>query len=145
MKSPPACQNPNKGFSDDAVAIAPLASLAQSFSPPPRPTFAPSAAPLRHTPHRIAPVARGAAMASDGEEDRKEKEKDRRKRLAVSPIAKPLAGKKLTKKTLKVVKKGPSLLLLLPASPMYSPRLTQFQWKQFNPVQLLLVIWLSVD
>jgi len=47
-------------------------------------------------------------MASDGEDDRHDKEKDRRKRLAVSPIAKPLAGKKLTKKTLKVVKKAAS-------------------------------------
>lgn len=58
-------------------------------------------------------------MASDGEDDRKEKEKDRRKRLAVSPIAKPLAGKKLTKKTLKVVKKGLSLSLLPPTSSVY--------------------------
>lgn len=58
-------------------------------------------------------------MAGDGEDDRNEIEKDRRKRLAVSPIAKPLAGKKLTKKTLKVVKKGtPSHILshLLPYS-----------------------------
>ncbi|KAG0568041.1 hypothetical protein M758_7G179300 [Ceratodon purpureus] len=47
-------------------------------------------------------------MASDGEDDRHDKDKDRRKRLAVSPIAKPLAGKKLTKKTLKVVKKAAS-------------------------------------
>ncbi len=45
-------------------------------------------------------------MGSDGEDEKKEKERERRKRLAVSPISKPLAGKKLTKKTLKVVKKG---------------------------------------
>lgn len=62
--------------------------------------------------NRDVVAAAQPAMASDGEEDKKEKEKDRRKRLAVSPIAKPLAGKKLTKKTLKVVKKG---LFLPPA------------------------------
>jgi hypothetical protein len=41
-------------------------------------------------------------MASDDEKDVK---KEKRK-VGLAPIAKPLAGKKLSKKSLKVVKKG---------------------------------------
>jgi H/ACA ribonucleoprotein complex subunit 2 len=35
-----------------------------------------------------------------------QKEIERKKILALAPIAKPLAGKKLSKKTLKLVKRG---------------------------------------
>lgn len=41
-------------------------------------------------------------MVSDGEQD-----KEKKKVRLLSPIASPLAGKKLTKKSLKVVKRGP--------------------------------------
>eukprot|EP00250_Pteridium_aquilinum_P004083 c14320_g1_i1 orf=86-547(+) len=42
-------------------------------------------------------------MVSDGEAEAK---KDRRRILAISPIAKPLAGKKLCKRTLKVIRRA---------------------------------------
>lgn len=46
-------------------------------------------------------------MGSDSEvEKTQQKEKERKKMLAVAPIAKPLAGKKLSKKTLKLVRRG---------------------------------------
>lgn len=45
-------------------------------------------------------------MASDGEDDKRSKERDKRKWAAVSVIARPLAGKKLNKKTLRVVRRG---------------------------------------
>lgn len=40
-----------------------------------------------------------------GSDDEKEVKKEKRK-VGLAPIAKPLAGKKLSKKSLKVVKKG---------------------------------------
>lgn len=43
-------------------------------------------------------------MGSDSEAERSQKEK--KKALALAPIAKPLAGKKLCKRTLKLVRKG---------------------------------------
>ncbi|KAJ9174115.1 hypothetical protein P3X46_017178 [Hevea brasiliensis] len=44
-------------------------------------------------------------MGSDSETERSRKqEKDKKKTLALSPIAKPLAGKKLCKRTLKLVR-----------------------------------------
>ncbi|WCJ22047.1 H/ACA ribonucleoprotein complex subunit 2-like protein [Euphorbia peplus] len=46
-------------------------------------------------------------MGSDNEADRSQKqEKEKKKVIALSPIAKPLAGKKLCKKTLKLVRKA---------------------------------------
>ncbi|KAE8657122.1 H/ACA ribonucleoprotein complex subunit 2-like protein [Hibiscus syriacus] len=46
-------------------------------------------------------------MGSDSEAERSQrKEKERKKMLAIAPIAKPLAGKKLCKKTLKLVRKA---------------------------------------
>nr|KJB06883.1 hypothetical protein B456_001G065800 [Gossypium raimondii] len=46
-------------------------------------------------------------MGSDSEvEKTQQKEKERKKMLAIAPIAKPLAGKKLSKKTLKLVRKA---------------------------------------
>uniref|UniRef100_A0A2P2MSQ5 H/ACA ribonucleoprotein complex subunit 2 n=1 Tax=Rhizophora mucronata TaxID=61149 RepID=A0A2P2MSQ5_RHIMU len=46
-------------------------------------------------------------MGSDSEAERVEKkEKEKRKMLALSPIAKPLAGKKLSKKTFKLVRRA---------------------------------------
>ncbi|CAK7323170.1 unnamed protein product [Dovyalis caffra] len=46
-------------------------------------------------------------MGSDNEAERSQKqEKDRKKILALAPIAKPLAGKKLCKKTLKLVRRA---------------------------------------
>ncbi|KAK6261811.1 hypothetical protein QUC31_007627 [Theobroma cacao] len=46
-------------------------------------------------------------MGSDSEvEKTQQKEKERKKMLAVAPIAKPLAGKKLSKKTLKLVRRA---------------------------------------
>ncbi|KAF2325494.1 hypothetical protein GH714_029541 [Hevea brasiliensis] len=46
-------------------------------------------------------------MGSDSEAERSQKqEKDKKKMLALSPIAKPLAGKKLCKKTLKLVRRA---------------------------------------
>jgi H/ACA ribonucleoprotein complex subunit 2 len=46
-------------------------------------------------------------MGSDGEGEKSaQKEIERKKILALAPIAKPLAGKKLSKKTLKLVKRG---------------------------------------
>lgn len=46
-------------------------------------------------------------MGSDSEAEKtQQKEKERKKMLAIAPIAKPLAGKKLCKKTLKLVRKG---------------------------------------
>lgn len=45
---------------------------------------------------------------SDSEGDRSaHKEKEKKKLQALAPIAKPLAGKKLSKRTLKLVRKGP--------------------------------------
>ena len=46
------------------------------------------------------------AVVMDVEDEPKDKEKERRKWLYLSPIAKPLVTKKLNKKALKVVKKG---------------------------------------
>ena len=46
------------------------------------------------------------AVVKDVEDEQKDKEKERRKWLYLSPIAKPLVSKKLNKKALKVVKKG---------------------------------------
>lgn len=52
-------------------------------------------------------------MGSDSEVEKshkKDKEKEKKKLAALAPIAKPLAGKKLCKLTLKLVRKGiPSL------------------------------------
>lgn len=46
-------------------------------------------------------------MGSDSEGEKSvQREKERKKILALAPIAKPLAGKKLSKRTLKLVKKG---------------------------------------
>ncbi|CAN4088302.1 unnamed protein product [Withania somnifera] len=46
-------------------------------------------------------------MGSDSEvEKRVQKEKERKKVLAIAPIAKPLAGKKLTKRTFKLVRRA---------------------------------------
>ncbi|KAA3456921.1 H/ACA ribonucleoprotein complex subunit 2-like protein [Gossypium australe] len=46
-------------------------------------------------------------MGNDSEAEKtQQKEKERKKMLAISPIAKPLAGKKLSKKTLKFVRKA---------------------------------------
>ncbi|KAE8688912.1 H/ACA ribonucleoprotein complex subunit 2-like protein [Hibiscus syriacus] len=46
-------------------------------------------------------------MGSDSEVEKShQKEKERKKMLAIAPIAKPLAGKKLSKKTLKLVRKA---------------------------------------
>ncbi|EFJ04509.1 hypothetical protein SELMODRAFT_163432 [Selaginella moellendorffii] len=45
-------------------------------------------------------------MVSDGEGNKKDKEKDRKKRQHVSIIARPLAGKRLCKKTLKLVRRA---------------------------------------
>ncbi|KAG4207557.1 hypothetical protein ERO13_A03G073300v2 [Gossypium hirsutum] len=46
-------------------------------------------------------------MGSDSEAEKtQQKEKERKKMFAISPIAKPLAGKKLSKKTLKFVRKA---------------------------------------
>lgn len=46
-------------------------------------------------------------MGSDSEGEKSvQKEKERKKMLALAPIAKPLAGKKLCKRTLKLVRRG---------------------------------------
>jgi hypothetical protein len=46
-------------------------------------------------------------MGSDSEAEKaQQKEKERKKLLAIAPIAKPLAGKKLCKRTLKLVRRG---------------------------------------
>ena len=46
-------------------------------------------------------------MGSDSEAEKSaHKEKEKKKMLALSPIAKPLAGKKLCKRTLKLVRRG---------------------------------------
>ena len=46
-------------------------------------------------------------MGSDSEAEKSvQKEKERKKMLALAPIAKPLAGKKLCKRTLKLVRRG---------------------------------------
>lgn len=46
-------------------------------------------------------------MGSDSEvEKTAQKEREKKKMLALAPIAKPLAGKKLCKKTLKLVRRG---------------------------------------
>ncbi|KAK8657758.1 hypothetical protein V6N13_035981 [Hibiscus sabdariffa] len=46
-------------------------------------------------------------MGSDGEAEKSQrKEKERKKMLALAPIAKPLAAKRLCKKTLKLVRKA---------------------------------------
>ncbi|XP_030532166.2 H/ACA ribonucleoprotein complex subunit 2-like protein [Rhodamnia argentea] len=47
-------------------------------------------------------------MGSDSEAERarKEKEKERKKKLSLAPIAKPLAGKKLCKRTFKLVRRA---------------------------------------
>eukprot|EP00897_Mesotaenium_endlicherianum_P006075 jgi/Mesen1/5496/ME000276S04627 len=45
-------------------------------------------------------------MASEADDEQKKKEKEQLRILSLSPIAKPLAGKKLSKKALKVVKKA---------------------------------------
>lgn len=45
-------------------------------------------------------------MAAELEEDKKEKERDKKKWLFLSPIAKPLVTKKLNKRALKIVKKA---------------------------------------
>lgn len=46
-------------------------------------------------------------MGSDSEGEKSvQKEREKKKMLALSPIAKPLAGKKLSKKTLKLVRRG---------------------------------------
>lgn len=46
-------------------------------------------------------------MGSDSEAEKSaHKEKEKKKLLALAPIAKPLAGKKLCKRTLKLVRKG---------------------------------------
>ncbi|KAK7845268.1 h/aca ribonucleoprotein complex subunit 2-like protein [Quercus suber] len=45
-------------------------------------------------------------MGSDSEAEKtQQKEKERKKLLALAPIAKPLAGKKLCKRTLKLVRR----------------------------------------
>ena len=44
-------------------------------------------------------------MGSDSEAE-KSQQKERKKVVALAPIAKPLAGKKLCKRTLKLVRKG---------------------------------------
>ncbi|RZR70709.1 hypothetical protein BHM03_00001110 [Ensete ventricosum] len=50
-------------------------------------------------------------MGSDSETEKSAKE--RKKMMAVAPIAKPLAGKKLCKRTLKLVRRGIGLRNLL--------------------------------
>ncbi|KAF5468911.1 hypothetical protein F2P56_013019 [Juglans regia] len=46
-------------------------------------------------------------MGSDSEAEKtQQKEKERKKLLAIAPIAKPLAGKKLSKRTLKLVRRA---------------------------------------
>ena len=46
-------------------------------------------------------------MGSDNEGEKSaQKEKEKKKLLALAPIARPLAGKKLCKRTLKLVRKG---------------------------------------
>jgi H/ACA ribonucleoprotein complex subunit 2 len=46
-------------------------------------------------------------MGSDSEAEKaQQKEKEIKKLLAIAPIAKPLAGKKLCKRTLKLVRRG---------------------------------------
>ena len=46
-------------------------------------------------------------MGSDSEAEKSvQKEKEKKKMLALAPIAKPLAGKKLCKRTLKLVRRG---------------------------------------
>jgi len=53
-------------------------------------------------------------MGSDSEGEKSvQREKERKKMQALAPIAKPLAGKKLSKKTLKLVKRGIYLYSLL--------------------------------
>ncbi|KAL4398530.1 hypothetical protein AHAS_Ahas01G0301100 [Arachis hypogaea] len=53
-------------------------------------------------------------MGSDSEAEKSaHKEKERKKMLALAPIAKPLAGKKLCKRTLKLVRKGIAMLCLM--------------------------------
>lgn len=48
-----------------------------------------------------------AEMGSDSEAEKTaQKEKEKKKLLAIAPIAKPLAGKKLGKRTLKLVRHG---------------------------------------
>ncbi|KAJ7564715.1 hypothetical protein O6H91_02G029900 [Diphasiastrum complanatum] len=44
-------------------------------------------------------------MGSDGDGEGQRKDKGRRKWVAVSPIARPLAGKRLSKRTLKIVRR----------------------------------------
>ncbi|URE28725.1 H ACA ribonucleoprotein complex subunit [Musa troglodytarum] len=55
-------------------------------------------------------------MGSDSENEKSVKE--RKKMMAVAPIAKPLAGKKLCKRTLKLVRRGIGLRNLLLGMPM---------------------------
>ncbi|RWW88653.1 hypothetical protein BHE74_00002463 [Ensete ventricosum] len=55
-------------------------------------------------------------MGSDSETEKSAKE--RKKMMAVAPIAKPLAGKKLCKRTLKLVRRGIGLRNLLLGVPI---------------------------
>ncbi|KAI3416869.1 Ribonucloprotein [Psidium guajava] len=45
-------------------------------------------------------------MGSDSEAERAQREKERKKKLSLAPIAKPLAGKKLCKRTFKLVRRA---------------------------------------
>ncbi|XVE56727.1 hypothetical protein DITRI_Ditri04bG0034200 [Diplodiscus trichospermus] len=45
-------------------------------------------------------------MGSDSEAEKTQQKEERKKSFAIAPIAKPLAGKRLTKKTLKLVRRA---------------------------------------
>lgn len=45
-------------------------------------------------------------MGSDSEAEKSHQKEEKKKVVALSPIAKPLAGKKLSKRTLKLVRRG---------------------------------------
>lgn len=52
-------------------------------------------------------------MGSDSETEKTaQKEREKKKMLVLAPIAKPLAGKKLCKRTLKLVRRGMQFTLL---------------------------------
>ena len=70
--------------------------IASGFAPPK--TLAPE--PTKPAKQQVEGGGGGAAMGSDTETEKKKTP------LALAPIAKPLAGKKLCKRTLKLVRRG---------------------------------------
>lgn len=83
-------------------------------------------------------------MGSDSEAERTQQKEEKKKILALAPIAKPLAGKKLCKRTLKLVRRGENIFSFVFAFSF--TLLLIWAWVHFNILSFMLYFrWSNED